>query len=112
MCLLNENDLRESGISVEVYRIYCGRKDPWTWTWTWTCKGKKMSEKQMCLVAYRESYKMMFVRLQYRSYNSFNINNIMYYVPYGIPLITLITLIVITNFKYHYQLHNRLTLAR
>jgi hypothetical protein len=29
-------------------------------TWTWIGKEKGMSGKQMCLIAYRESYKMMF----------------------------------------------------
>jgi hypothetical protein len=37
---------------------HCGLKDPGTWTGMG--KEKEMSEKQICLIAYRESYRMMF----------------------------------------------------
>jgi hypothetical protein len=39
--------------SVDSSRSPCGRKDPWTWTGTG--KGKVVSEKQMCLIAYKGS---------------------------------------------------------
>jgi hypothetical protein len=43
--------------SITKYR-YCGLKDPWTWTGMG--KKKVMSEKQMCLIADRESYRTIF----------------------------------------------------